>query len=159
MQAKVETSAALGPVTNEDSGMKKSRFTEEKIAYALKQAELGTAVGEICRKMGIAAATFYVWRKKYGGLGPSEFKRLRLLEEKTASSSSWLPISVWTRPCCRRWSQKSSEACPATHLGWAVARALWGQHAAGIADGDDVVFQLFVQGQGKGQPGGTNAHA
>lgn len=49
--------------------MKKSRFTEEQIAYALNQAELGTAVGEICRRMGIAEATFYVWRKKYGGLG------------------------------------------------------------------------------------------
>ncbi len=60
--------------------MKKSRFTEEQIAYALKQAELGTAVGESCRKMGIAEATFYVWRKKYGGLGLSELKRLRLLE-------------------------------------------------------------------------------
>ncbi|KOB04169.1 transposase, partial [Xanthomonas arboricola pv. corylina] len=55
--------------------MKKSRFTEEQVAYALKQAELGMAVGEICRKMGIAEATFYVWRKKYGGLGPSELKR------------------------------------------------------------------------------------
>ncbi|MGV7204000.1 IS3 family transposase [Xanthomonas citri] len=62
--------------------MKKSRFTEEQIAYALKQAELGMAVGEICRKMGIAEATFYAWRKKYGGLGPSELKRLRLLEEE-----------------------------------------------------------------------------
>lgn len=62
--------------------MKKSRFTEEQIAYALKQAELGTTAGEICRKMGVAEATFYVWRKKYGGLGPSELKRLRLLEEE-----------------------------------------------------------------------------
>ncbi|CRR15180.1 Hin recombinase [Stenotrophomonas maltophilia] len=62
--------------------MKKSRFTEEQIAYALKQAELGTAAGEICRKMGIAEATFYVWRKKYGGLGPWELKRLRLLEDE-----------------------------------------------------------------------------
>lgn len=51
--------------------MKKSRFTEEQIAYALKQAELGTAVGEIRRRPGISEATFYVWRKKYGGLGPS----------------------------------------------------------------------------------------
>lgn len=40
--------------------MKKSRFTEEQMAYALKQAELGMAVGEICRKMGIAEATFYI---------------------------------------------------------------------------------------------------
>ena len=62
--------------------MKKSRFTEEQMAYALKQAELGTAVGEICRKMGVSEARFYVWRKKYGGLGLSELKRLRLLEDE-----------------------------------------------------------------------------
>ena len=63
--------------------MTKSRFTEKQIAYTLKQVELGMAVGEVCRKMGIAEARFYVWRKKYGGLGPSELKRLRLLEEET----------------------------------------------------------------------------
>ena len=62
--------------------MKKSKFTEEQIAFALKQAESGTSVEEICRKMGISQATFYAWRKKYGGLGPSELKRLRLLEEE-----------------------------------------------------------------------------
>ncbi|WP_428986900.1 transposase [Stenotrophomonas lactitubi] len=65
--------------------MEKCRSAEEQIAYALKQVELGVAVGEVCRKLGIAEATFYVWRKKYGGLGglgPSELKRLRLLEEK-----------------------------------------------------------------------------
>ncbi|WP_406753788.1 transposase [Stenotrophomonas maltophilia] len=62
--------------------MKKSRLTEEQIAYALKQVELGMAVGEVCRKMGIAEATFYVWRKRYGGRGASELKRLRLLEEE-----------------------------------------------------------------------------
>ena len=62
--------------------MKKSRFTEEQIAYALKQAELGTAVAEICRKMGVSEATFYNWKKKYGGHGPSELKRLRQLEEE-----------------------------------------------------------------------------
>lgn len=62
--------------------MNKSRFTEEQIAFALKQAELGTAVPEICRKMGISDATFYNWKKKYGGLGPSELKRLRQLEEE-----------------------------------------------------------------------------
>ena len=64
--------------------MKKSRFTEEQIAHALKQNELGTAVPEICRKMGIAEATFYQWRKKYGGLAPSELKRLKILEDENA---------------------------------------------------------------------------
>lgn len=62
--------------------MKKSKYTEEQIAFALKQAELGTPVEEICRKMGISDATFYNWRKKYGGLGPSELKRLKQLEEE-----------------------------------------------------------------------------
>ncbi|HAX09523.1 MAG TPA: IS3 family transposase [Marinobacter hydrocarbonoclasticus] len=62
--------------------MKRSRYTEEQIAFALKQAELGTSVPEVCRKMGVSDATFYNWRKKYGGLGPSELKRLKQLEEE-----------------------------------------------------------------------------
>ena len=64
--------------------MRKSRFTEEQIAYALKQAELGTKVEEICRKMGISDATFYKWRQKYGGLGPSEVRKLKQLEEENS---------------------------------------------------------------------------
>ena len=64
--------------------MKRSKFTEEQIAFALKQAELGTSVEEVCRKMGISDATFYNWRKKYGGLGPSELRRLRQLEEENS---------------------------------------------------------------------------
>lgn len=64
--------------------MKKSKHTEEQIAFALKQAELGTSVDEVCRKMGISDATFYNWRKKYGGLGPSEVRRLKQLEEENA---------------------------------------------------------------------------
>ncbi|QDW66076.1 IS3 family transposase [Luteimonas granuli] len=62
--------------------MKKSKFTEEQIAFALKQAESGTRVEEVCRKMGISQATFYAWRKKFGGLGISELRRLRQLEEE-----------------------------------------------------------------------------
>jgi putative transposase len=62
--------------------VKKSKYTDEQIAFALKQTELGTSVDEVCRKMGISDATFYNWRKKYGGLGPSEVRRLRQLEEE-----------------------------------------------------------------------------
>jgi putative transposase len=62
--------------------MKRSKFTEQQIAFALKQAELGTTVDEVCRKLGISDATFYNWKKKYGGLGPSELRRLRQLEEE-----------------------------------------------------------------------------
>lgn len=62
--------------------MKTSKFTDEQIAFALKQAETGTKVAEVCRKMGISDATFYIWKKKYGGLGPSELRRLKQLEEE-----------------------------------------------------------------------------
>ncbi len=62
--------------------MKKSKFTDEQIAFALRQAETGTKVSEVCRKMGISEATFYNWKKKYGGLGVSELRRLKQLEEE-----------------------------------------------------------------------------
>ena len=64
--------------------MKASKFTEAQIAFVLKQAEDGTAIGEVCRKVGISEATFYNWRKRYAGLMPSEVKRLRQLEEENA---------------------------------------------------------------------------
>ena len=64
--------------------MKRSRFTEQQIAFALKQQELGVAAEEICRKLGISDATFYNWKKKYSGLGPSELRRLKQLEEENA---------------------------------------------------------------------------
>jgi putative transposase len=64
--------------------MKKSKFTDAQIAFVLRQAEQGTAIGEVCRKAGISEATVYVWRKKYAGLMPSEMKRLRQLDDENA---------------------------------------------------------------------------
>ena len=62
--------------------MKRSKFTDAQIAFFLKQAEDGASVAEVCRKAGIAEATFYNWRKKYAGLMPSEMRRLKQLEEE-----------------------------------------------------------------------------
>jgi putative transposase len=62
--------------------MKRSKFSEAQIAFILRQAEGGTAIGEVCRKAGISEATFYVWRKQYAGLTLSELKRLKQLEEE-----------------------------------------------------------------------------
>ena len=64
--------------------MKKSHYTEQQIAFALKQAETGTRIDEICRKMGISDATFYNWKKRYGGLGVSELRRLKQMEEENS---------------------------------------------------------------------------
>jgi putative transposase len=60
----------------------KRRYSEQQIVYALKQAELGERVPEICLKMGVAEATFYNWKKKYKGMGVSELRRMKELEEE-----------------------------------------------------------------------------
>ncbi len=62
--------------------MKNSRYTAEQVAFAMRQAESGTSVSEICRKMGIAEQTFYRWKKKFTGMGVAEVRRLRVLEEE-----------------------------------------------------------------------------
>jgi len=62
--------------------MKRSKFTDEQIAFALRQVETGTRVEEVCRKFGISDATLYNWKKKFGGMGVSEVRRLRQLEEE-----------------------------------------------------------------------------
>jgi putative transposase len=62
--------------------MRTSRFTVEQIALALRQAEAGTPVGEICRKLEITEATFYRWKRKFGDLGVSELRELRQLRDE-----------------------------------------------------------------------------
>lgn len=62
--------------------MKKSKFTEPQIIFAIKQSESGTRIDEICRQMGISQATFFNWKKKYAGLGVSELRKLRQLEDE-----------------------------------------------------------------------------
>ncbi len=62
--------------------MKSSRYTAEQVAFAMRQAESGTSVSEICRKMGITEQTFYRWKRKFAGMGIAEVRRLRILEEE-----------------------------------------------------------------------------
>ncbi len=62
--------------------MRKSKFTEEQVAYALRQTESGTAVADVCRQLGVSEATFYIWKKKFAHLGVSELRRMRSLEEE-----------------------------------------------------------------------------
>ena len=64
--------------------MKRSKFSEEQVAYALRQAESGTPVGDVGRQLGVSEATFYTWKKKYAHLGVSELRRLRQLEDENA---------------------------------------------------------------------------
>jgi putative transposase len=62
--------------------MKTSKFTDEQVAMALRQADAGTPIGEICRKLGVSEQTFYRWKKLFGALGVSELRELRQLRDE-----------------------------------------------------------------------------
>ena len=62
--------------------MKRSKFSEEQVMYALRQSEAGSPVADVCRQLGVSEATFYLWKKKYAHLGVSELRELRQLREE-----------------------------------------------------------------------------
>lgn len=78
--------------------MKKSKFTGEQIAFALRQAEVGTPVAEVCRKMGVSEATYYHWKQLYGGLASS------LRQRRQWGLTRNLPVSSGERNIAMRSS-------------------------------------------------------
>jgi putative transposase len=64
--------------------MKRKRFTDEQITFALRQAEGGTPVPDVCRQLGVSEASFYLWKKKYAKLGLTEIRELRQLRDENA---------------------------------------------------------------------------
>jgi putative transposase len=74
--------------------MKRSRFSEEQIIGILKEHQAGLSALELCRKHGISDATFYTWRKKYGGMEVSEARRLKALQEENARLKKLLAESM-----------------------------------------------------------------
>jgi transposase len=97
--------------------MKKSKFTEEQIAYVLRQVEGGAPVPDVCRQMGVSEATFYIWKKKYAHLGVSELGRCARSRTRMRASSASSPTCRWTNTFCRRRCEKKSEAHTAPRAG------------------------------------------
>ena len=62
--------------------MRKGRYTEAQIVYALRQVEQGSSVAEMCRKMGVSETTFYIWKKRFAGMGVADVRRVKQLEEE-----------------------------------------------------------------------------
>ena len=90
--------------------MKKSRFSEEQIAMALRQVEAGTPVVEICRKMAISEQTFYRWKKKYRGLGTPEIRELRQLREENKKLKQLVADLTLDKHILQESLKKSTEA-------------------------------------------------
>jgi len=86
----------------------KKRYTEEQIVQALKRVEQGTTVRELCREMGVSEPTYYLWKKKYGGLEVSDVRRLRMLEDennrlKRLVANQALDIAMLKEVTSRKW--------------------------------------------------------
>ena len=95
--------------------MKASKFTEAQKAFILKQGEEGTPVAEICRKAGISQATYFNWKKRYGGLLPDEMRRLKALEDENTRLKKIVADLTLDREMLQDVIRRSSEA-------WASAR-------------------------------------
>jgi putative transposase len=88
--------------------MKRKRFSEEKIIGVLKESEAGAKVDDICRRHGVSSATFYTWRKKYGGMEVSEARRLKVLETENAKlkrivADQMLDMSAMKELLAKNW--------------------------------------------------------
>ena len=102
--------------------MKKSNFSEEQIAFALRQAESGTRVAEACQKMGIAEQTFFRWKKKYWGLGVSELRRLRQLEEENRQLKRLVADLTLDKQMLQDVLSKKFLSQPRCGSGWGISR-------------------------------------
>ena len=97
--------------------MKSSRYTPEQVAFALRQAEGGTPVPELCRKMGISEQTLFRWKKKFQGMGVAEVRRLRVLEEESRKLKQLVADLSLDKQMLQDVLRKSPEVCSAAVLG------------------------------------------
>ena len=110
--------------------MKKSKFTEEQILYALKQGDAGRPVGDVCRQMGISEATFYVWKKRYTDMGILEVRELRQLRDENARLKRLVADLTLDRHVLQEVIKKRSEDRQATGDRTVDPRMLPDQHTA-----------------------------
>ena len=124
--------------------MKKSRYTAEQIAFALRQAEEGAPVLEVCRKMGIAEQTFYRWKRRFEGMGVAEVRRLRVLEEENRKLKQLVADLSLDKQMLQDVLRKSPRACSDEGPCRVSTASLWSQRAAGLPGAHLPALQLQV---------------
>ena len=111
--------------------MKRKRYSDEQIAFAVRQAEGGTAVEEICRKLGASEPTFCRWKKQFAGMGTVEIRRLKQLEEENAKLKRLVAGLSLDKTMLQDVLRKNGEARRSARGGGRAAGRLPGQRAAG----------------------------
>ena len=109
--------------------MKKSRYTEEQIAYALRQAETGTPVAEVIRRMGISEQTYYRWKKVYGGLGVGELRQVKQLKDENRKPKQLVADLTLDKHILQEVLSKSFDAWTAARSSRSRPAGLWRQRA------------------------------
>jgi putative transposase len=144
--------------------MKRKRFTEEQISYALRQAESGTPVAEICRKLGVSEQTFYRWKKKYGGMGVAELRRLKQLEQENRKLKQIVADLTLDKQMLQDVLKKSPEAGEEAKDGRVSPSRLCGKRATSLRRcwADPLVALLPKRGGpangASGSPAGPSEH-
>jgi putative transposase len=123
----------------------KARFTDEQIIAMIKEQEAGEKTADVCRRHGISSATFYKYKSKYGGMEPSDAKRLRALEDENGKLKKLLAEQMLERDLVRHWSedngraqccetstQKNGDACCEAGSGGSPVRSARCEPAAGV---------------------------
>jgi len=135
--------------------MKKSKYTEQQIAFALRQAQTGTRVEEICRKFGISQATFYNLKKKYGGLGVSELRRLKQLDVENSRLKKMVADLSLDKEMLQDVIQKIYEASSSSGVGASHGRCVPVQQAPGSAFDRDITFLFLLSALSARRSSGT----
>jgi putative transposase len=138
--------------------MKQSRYTEEQVTYALRLAESGTPVADVCRQTGIAEATFYLWKKKFGSFGVPEVRELRQMREENARLKRLVADLTLDKQILQEVIRKKSETSSQTGAGPVGARPLPGELSTRVCARSDLSQYLVLHIAGTRRLGTPHAH-
>lgn len=133
--------------------MKRSKFSEEQVAYALRQAESGTPVADVCRQLGVSEATFYLWKKKYAHLGVSELRRMRQVEDENRRLKTLVADLTLDKHMLSEALRKKSKADAPPGAGGLVPGHHWDQRAPRLRVGPFQPVRVVQAEHGQGSVG------
>jgi putative transposase len=138
--------------------MRKKTFTEEQIALALREAETGTPLTEVCRKLGVSEQSFYRWKRKYMGMGVAELRRLKQLEEENRKRKKIVADLMLDKQMLQDvLKKKSGEAGAQASAERISGGGVPGQRAAGMRNDGIPSEHGSVPKQGKGSDADPDA--